>query len=136
MEAMLDGVTVVQEEKTLPEPCRGNGSTLAYAAVLLPSSPSALSEFHTPSSSRLRTCVLAVASEALGPRSSRDGLPSAFLAISKLDSLTSPWGLDFTCVFLGALTTLFGGFPALCHQDVNPWEQEPCLVTQGCIHSG
>lgn len=45
---MPEGVTVVQEEKTRREPCRGNGSTLSYAAVLLlPSSPTALSEFHT-----------------------------------------------------------------------------------------
>lgn len=32
---MPEGVTVVQEEKTRREPCRGNGSTLSYAAVLL-----------------------------------------------------------------------------------------------------
>lgn len=46
---MLEGVTVVQEEKTPREPCRGNGSTLSYAAVLCcPAAPQPFLSFtHT-----------------------------------------------------------------------------------------
>lgn len=90
---MLEGVTAVQEEKTLREPCRGNGRDATIRCCpLLPSSPTTLSEFHTHQARPVSGPAFSLLPlKCLAPDLHVMILHQSFLAISKLDSLTSPW---------------------------------------------